>query len=552
FLLTEEAAAAWQEERLADRIDTILSRHLSVTARTKNGEEIELPIGRILQKLLDEAEEVRTAIKSFSTDLAEGIMLSTETIQALGDRLRDAVGEAFGESFGPLFEEMKRILAQIEETGAQSNAHLIERLEGELSKILQEIGKGVEEIFSTRMAESLERIAQIVETATGQLDRLPHRLDEALQEMTAERNRANALFSETVHSMQTANEQQIATTRSLLKGVFSATRQELQRQTETFAGMAKGFETTAQQRLQRQEEALSTFLARFTEEVEEARRAQQLLFEEGTKRFQTGMRESFQNFEQGIEGILSERMTEPLEKIVTTAERSTHLLERLPAQLQASQETIAAHIEGLRKSGEIFEQRLHGSAERLEGTLTRFIEKTQREIERAEGMHTRLLAGVRAEIEAVRTTLTQHREHLEAAGKLTAGMNDTLSGLHEGIATLDRCATAFSSHAASVEESGRRLIETLETFQRGSVQATERLHDVLAEIEQSLQDTTKLHERVTHDFFTIREGLSGIFEEIEKGLGRYQETTRDSLNQYLRDFAENLSQAADRLKSMVE
>jgi hypothetical protein len=113
------------ELRFANEDQIALFRQFFVF-QTEAGHEV-LP-AYVLRDLLRNAEQQTRALMSFSTDLADGIRISTETINAFGTQIGEAIQRSFRIELSPTLDRLESTVQQLRQAREESSGAFIERV----------------------------------------------------------------------------------------------------------------------------------------------------------------------------------------------------------------------------------------------------------------------------------------------------------------------------------------------------------------------------------------------------------------------------------------
>ena len=146
-----------------------------------------------------------------------------------------------------------------------------------------------------------------------------------------------------------------------------------------------------------------------------------------------------------------------------------------------------------------------------------------------------------AQIENSQATLTSGREILEQ-------MNTSVTSVRQLIETTKALSGQLMKGTGQLESAGQHLTKGSEVFNRENQRYLTANRETTEQIQAAVEHLNDSVQR----FQTIDNGLQGIFAEIEKGLNTYATTSRESINQYLGEFSDQLAQASRALSGSVE
>ena len=152
--------------------------------------------GDALQAIRRESEQQTTALKQFSTDLADGVMLSTMTIEALGMNLGKAFDDAMRATLAPTLDGVRSAVEQLREEKAGSNEAMVEDVVGKLQAALEQMGQQFQHALSGGALSQLETVAASIGEAHGALSALPGTAQALMDQMRATLAQSNGQIVE--------------------------------------------------------------------------------------------------------------------------------------------------------------------------------------------------------------------------------------------------------------------------------------------------------------------------------------------------------------------
>lgn len=416
YLMGESNLRSLERERRRDVLSDAFGDVLMDTfSYEEDGEQI-LP-AHVLRDLRRDTEEQTKTLKSFSTDLADGIMMSSLTIEKLGGEVGEAFQQAMEHKLTPTIKGVEEAVGELRNEKAESNEEMVENVVDRLSNTLDDISDQFQDELTGGAIDQLEQTATTI-----------------------------AEMGELLDSFQSD---------------FSSMSGDLK---ESVAAMAETTEENAQMATQSMREETEAATKKMREEANAVAES---------------MREQSEGAAQTFRSEV-EKVTESVgQEIASLQDTSSTLLER--------QQESAESVQLLLSEGESVANRLTETASSLKETLDQLREMSDTLEEAADR--------TRDSSEALQTSTTQLEEHRELWLEAEA--------------------------------------------------------DTLDELESALTDMRSLSAEYVQQFETIRNGLEDIFGEIEQGLSTYQNTTRESINNYLGDLAENLQTATNAMNGTV-
>jgi len=140
---------------------------------------------------------------------------------------------------------------------------------------------------------------------------------------------------------------------------------------------------------------------------------------------------------------------------------------------------------------------------------------------------------------------------LQEGNRVAERLKNTVSGLDEAIQRTQQMSQALGKAATNTQASAEALeVSTTDLKDhRESWLAAEK--ETLGKLTAAVTDMRELSSQYVRQYKVIQDGLEGIFGELEEGLSAYQNTTRESINDYLSSFSNNLKTATNALNGTV-
>ncbi len=169
------------------------------------------------------------------------------------------------------------------------------------------------------------------------------------------------------------------------------------------------------------------------------------------------------------------------------------------------------------------------------------------------------------QIEAINSQLSNSRATLARGRDMLQEMSSSITNVRQITEVIQVVSGKLTEGAEMVERAGQQLTDAAIMFNEGNQNSVTVIRETAHQIRDALNQSQPLLNEFTQGFQiisnrleqnfrgfqTIDEGLNGIFAEIERGLNTYADTTRESINQYLSDFSEHLTQASTALARNV-
>lgn len=185
--------------------------------------------GDAFQAIRRESEQQTTALKQFSTDLADGVMLSSMTIEALGINLGKAFDDAMRATLAPTLDGVRSAVEQLKEEKASTNQAMVEDVVSNLQASLEKMGQQFQHALSSGALSQLEAVAESIGEAHGALSDLPTTVKGLMDNMRSTLAESNGQIAKEV----TATSELLRTETERAVGSFEQTIRALQDRTES-------------------------------------------------------------------------------------------------------------------------------------------------------------------------------------------------------------------------------------------------------------------------------------------------------------------------------
>ena len=185
--------------------------------------------GDAIQVIRRESEQQTAALQQFSTDLADGIMLSTMTIEALGANLGKAFDDAMRATLAPTLDGVRTAVEQLQQEKAGTNEAMVEDVVGKLQASLEQMGQQFQHALSGGALTQLETVAESIGEADSALSALPETVQGLMDQMRKTLTESNGRIAEEV----TITSDHLRTETERAVGEFGRTIQTLQERTQS-------------------------------------------------------------------------------------------------------------------------------------------------------------------------------------------------------------------------------------------------------------------------------------------------------------------------------
>jgi len=194
----------------------------------ENTEEV-LP-SSIFKEMRNEMTEQTKSLKSFSSDLADGIKISTETIGAFGDSIIEVIEKPFRTQLTPSLEKLELAIDKIRETKEESSVSFIEKVVSELQSSLQGMGSELSQSLSSSTVTQLENLANIVSQAGESLNQIPNKISDMVNILDSQIEKTKLTLEEITETSKKNTETQIEETQNIFLNLMDKLEDGLSQQ----------------------------------------------------------------------------------------------------------------------------------------------------------------------------------------------------------------------------------------------------------------------------------------------------------------------------------
>lgn len=165
------------------------------------GEGGDILPAHVLRDMLRNSEEQTRALKSFSTDLADGIMISTETIERMGNQIGSTIGADLERSLLPMLTNLADAVDQLrnekQESSGEFIAGIVENLGDTVTSALNQVSR----TFTENTVKQMEELATTVSEAGKSFSEVPGQIEQSMKLVSQGMAVATEAF---IHASETA------------------------------------------------------------------------------------------------------------------------------------------------------------------------------------------------------------------------------------------------------------------------------------------------------------------------------------------------------------
>ena len=503
----------------------------------------------IAEKQKDELEQQTAALKSFSTDLANDIKSAMadgrqELIRELHSATK-AFSSAITEQLEPTFNNLNIALEELRRQKEESSTDAIQQLVDEFQKSL-----------SGSATTQMEALAETVNKASESLITLPEQLGGMMVGVQEQVNQTRQLLSETsqdqtaqmksmMDGMLNAFQNAIDTHQAGLSATTDITNKEMKeiandirnllestanRTDAQLAQRIADIETTSAQSIQTLQTAITDLQQALTQTAAQTTEESSVMI--------TRMRELLESSANRTNEQLAQRMAD----MKSVSAQSIQMLQTTIEKLQESMTSTASQV---KDNSEVMTNQMHQLVDQNASRLESVFQTGQTSV-------SKLLKQQAAQIKEVNAQMDTSREILEKSREMLKQMETGVTSAQELVATTRALSDQLVTAANTLEDGGERLMEASDAFSEETTEYLKANRETTEQIQSMQLQSRQLLNDFSTRFETIDAGLKSIFKEIEEGLTGYSTTARDSINTYLNEFSEQLTQASAKLAGSVE
>lgn len=457
----------------------------------------------ILQDVLDVPFTLKTEEEIAEKQNYE-LAQQTDALKSFSTDLANDIKSAMADGRQILIQELhsatksfsSAITEQLEPTFNNLNTALQElrrQKEESSTDAIQQLVEEFQKSLSGSAAAQMETLAETVSKASESLITLPEQLSRMMIGVQEQVNQARQLLSET-------SQGQVEQLKSMMEE------------------MLKAFQNT----INIHQAGLSAATDSVNEEVKQIANNIGNLLESAANRADEQLAQRMSDIElisaKGIQ-TLQTAMTELQQALTQTATQTTEGSGEMITQMNQLLGQSATRLEGIFQTGELSVKEL--------------------------------LKQQADQIKEVNAQMDTSQKILEKGREMLKQMETGVTSAHELVATTGTLSDQLVTAANTLEDEGKRLMEASDAFSKGTTEYLTANRETIEQIQSMQLQSRQLLNDFSTRFETIDAGLKNIFEEIEAGLTNYSTTASDSINTYLNEFSDQLTQASTALASSV-
>ena len=528
-LTTQEEIAFRQEDELAQQTQALKAFSTDLANEIKSA----MTQGRqeIITEFRNAPETFSNAIGEQLTpslnDLNSAIISSASNIETAVVKENQQILQQMSNQLIPHLDKLNRLVNEIQRTIVEGNQDILRELHKapdafgnavaeKFAPSFDNLNVAVQELRRQKEESSTNAVQQLVEEFQRSLSGSATAQMEALAETVNKASESLMTLPEQLAGMMVGVQEQVDQTRQLLSETSHG-------QTEQMKGMMDEMSKAFQNAIDTHQTGLSATTDSINQEMQQIANEVRNLLEEAARHTNTQLAQRMADMEkastQSIQ-TLQVSIAELQESMTSIASQATEKSEMMIIQMYRLMTESTTRFDSIFKSGEA------GVSE--------------------------LLQQQENQIKEVNAQIANSQETLQKSGEILRQIDVSVNSIRKVSEDTQTLSELLITSADRIEDVSEQLAEASDTFNEENAkylavnkETTQHLQDIQEQSMQLLNDFTQR-------FQTIHTGLTGIFEGIEEGLTSYSVTTRESINNYLKEFSGQLTEAAAALNSGVE
>ena len=539
-LTTQEEIAFRQEDELTQQtqalkaFSTDLANEIK-SAMTQGRQEIiaefrnapETFSNAIGEQLTPSLNHLNSAVTDSTNTLKSTMVDGNQQILQQLSNTHQILSTAIAKQLAPNLDNLNNVVSEIKRTIVEGNQEILRELHNApdaFSNALAEkfapsfnnLNTAIEELRREKEESSTDAIQQLVEEFQKSLSGSATIQMESLAETVSKASASLITLPEQLAGMMIGVQEQVNQTRQLL----SETSQD---QTEQMKSMMDGMLNAFQNAIDTHQVGLSATTDSVNEEM---------------KQIANSIRDLLESTAERTDAQLAKRTTD-MEK---ASAQSIQMLQTTIEELKKSMTSTASQVT---KNSETMTNRMHQLVDQSASRLESIFQTGEMSV-------SELLKQQADQIKEVNAQMDTSREILEKSREMLKQMEAGVTSAHELIETTRSLSDQLITGTNRLEGAGEQLMKASDAFSEETAEYLKANRETTEQIQSMQLQSRQLLNDFSTRFETIDAGLKSIFEEIEEGLTGYSVTARDSINTYLNQFSEQLTQASAKLAGSVE
>lgn len=196
----------------------------------KDENNVDIYPSQLFYELRKELIQQTKALKSFSSDLADGIKISTETIASIGDEFVTLIEKPFKTHLSPSLDKIEIAVQKLKDAKEESSGSVIEKIVSDLQISLQKMGEQLHQSLSGSAVSQLEQLAGVVSNSSTALNSLPNQINQMMLVMEEQVNKTKTMIELSLEASNKNAEKQLENTNKFFESLMQEMRNGLENQ----------------------------------------------------------------------------------------------------------------------------------------------------------------------------------------------------------------------------------------------------------------------------------------------------------------------------------
>lgn len=168
------------------------------------------------KNLHNNSNQQTKALKSFSTDLADSLKISTETIVGfLGEQFVDILNRPFKNHLTPALDKIEVAVQQLKQTKEESSGAIIEKVIGDLQNSLKDMGSQFQQSLSGSATSQLENLATVLSQSSQAFESLPQQINSMMNVLEEQVNNTKSILDTSLEAAKQTSQTQVEQTQQV-------------------------------------------------------------------------------------------------------------------------------------------------------------------------------------------------------------------------------------------------------------------------------------------------------------------------------------------------
>ena len=311
----------------------------------------------------------------------------------------------------------------------------------------------------------------------------------------------------------------------------------------------------ASQSLKDLPDQIGVMIASIQEQINQTRQLLAETSQEQTDQMKNMMDEMIKTLQGVVElaaNQTSEQLDQRMKDMKAVSEESIQTLQETIAGLKQSITSISDQQQDA--IGKITSQTAQASTDatdRMSQLMDQITRRLSGTVQAAENSINKLLEQQKGQIETFDAQIDNSRKTLANGKEMLEQMNISISSVRQIIETTETFSKQLTTGADQLESAGQQLMQAGMVFNQENEKYLTANRETIQQLENLHGQSQQLLDNSTQRFQTIDEGLQSIFSQIENGLNTYSVSARETINTYLSDFSNQLTQAVAALSNSI-